>query len=173
MIEIDDIGDEHECVAALRKLFSDLKGRHGGMRAARLWQYGLDRAFMEFNDACACFVPDELRLVLEYYAMAKPSKLGLAKELARRNETLRPKETYGPSGSTDADTVHQQIKRVFRREAEACRLIGGASSRLRQEKLQWANRYLRNWANLWARGERGTPVRAQRGVRRRMGHKSE
>jgi hypothetical protein len=172
-IEIEDIGDERECAAALRKLFSDLRERHGRQRAYMLWHNYYDRAAVEFNDACASFVPNELRLVLEYYAMAKPSKLGLAKELARRNETLRPKESYGPSGSTDEDTMHQQIKRVFRRNEEACRLIGSASPELRWEKLQSTDRFLRKWAEHWARGERGTPVRAQRRRRQRVGQKSK
>ena len=33
--------------------------------------------------------PHDARLILEYYAMAKPSKEGLARELARKNESLR------------------------------------------------------------------------------------
>lgn len=32
--------------------------------------------------------PHDARMIFEYYAMAKPSKEGLAKELARKNETL-------------------------------------------------------------------------------------
>jgi hypothetical protein len=82
-IEIEDIGDQRECVAAIRKLFDALRERHGATGAGALWRHCHDPAEMQasikFNDACVSFVLHELRLVLEYYAMAKPSKLGLAK----------------------------------------------------------------------------------------------
>jgi hypothetical protein len=178
-IEIDDISDERACVASIGKLFSVLRESHGHQRTDALWRScydpadPADPAEVEFLLACRHFILQELRLVLEYYAMAKPSKLGLAKELARRNETLRPKESYGPNGTTDEDTMHQQIKRVFRRDKEAFRIIGEATTELREERLRWANRYCRKWAVHWAEGERGTPERAQRRYRRRVGHKSK
>ena len=124
-IEIEDVGDWHQCIAAIEKLRVALREQHGGTRTDALF-YVYDRAEDAFKNACGHFTPEELRLVLEYYAMAKPSKLGLAKDLARRNESLPQTERYGPNGSTDEDTMHQQIKRVLRRDEEACRIIGEA-----------------------------------------------
>jgi hypothetical protein len=172
-IEIEDIGDERACVAAMKKLLGALREHHGRRRADLLWSSYGDPAELKFFRACRHFSYEELRLVLEYYAMAKPSKLGLAKELARRNETLRPKESYGPNGTTDKDTMHQQIKRVFKRGTkEVLRIIGEAAPELREEGLQQINRHCQKWAVHWAQGERGTPVRAQRPYRRRVGHES-
>ena len=162
-IEIEDIGDERACAAAARRLFDALRERHGRTGAYMLWDYG---RHAEFENACESFVPEELRLVLEYYAMTKPSKLGLAKDLAQRNESLPPTERYGPNGSADEDTMHQQIKRVLRRDKGACRIIGKAAAELREEKLQWVARYCRRCAEYWAAGGQGTPVRAQRRYRR-------
>jgi hypothetical protein len=173
-IEIEDLDNAEHCLAAIRKLFGALSERHGRQRTSLAWYYLYDYpAVMEFEAACAAFVPDELRLVLEYYAMAKPSKRGLAKELARRNETLRPKETYGPNGSTDEDTMHQQIKRIFRRYKGACRFIGMASPELRQEKLQSTDHLLRMEADDWARGERERQVGHQGDAAGGLGHKSK
>jgi hypothetical protein len=56
----------------------------------------------------------DLRLVLEYCAMDKPSKQGLAKMLAKRNRDLPQAEKYA-RGSTGESALLQQIKRVFRR----------------------------------------------------------
>jgi hypothetical protein len=171
-IEIEDIGDERACVAAMQKLLGAIREHHG-RRADLLWSSYEPLPEPEFFQACRHFSYGELRLVLEYYAMANPSKLGLAKELARRNETLRPKESYGPNGTTDEDTMHQQIKRVFKRGTEeVLRIIGETAPELREETLQQINRYCQRWAVHWAQGKRGTPVRAQKPYRRRVGHGS-
>ena len=138
-IEIEDVDDWRQCVAAIKKLRAALREHHGGTRADALFDV-YDRAEVAFQEACGHFTPGELRLVLEYDAMAKPSKLGLAKDLARRNQSLPQAASYGPNGSADEDTMHQQIKRVLRRDEEACRIIGEADFKLRKEKLQWADR---------------------------------
>jgi hypothetical protein len=63
----------------------------------------------------------DLRLALEYYAMTKPSKQGLAADLAKKNDDLRKKgaplfKLYGPRGTTSVLTMEKQIKRVLKRE---------------------------------------------------------
>ena len=171
-IEIEDVGDWHQCIAAIKKLRVALREHHGTRADVLFHDDVYDRAEVAFQKACGHFTPEELRLVLEYYAMVKPSKLGLAKDLARRNESLPPTERYGPNGSADEDTMHQQIKRVLRRDEEACRIIGEADLNLRKEKLQWADRYCIRCAEYWAAGGQGTPERAKRRYRHKMGHKS-
>jgi hypothetical protein len=63
----------------------------------------------------------DLRLAVEYYSMPKPSKQGLAADLARKNDDMRKIgadlfKLYGPRGTTSALTMEKQIKRVLKRE---------------------------------------------------------
>jgi hypothetical protein len=131
--------------------------------------------------------------VLEYYAMAKPSKEGLAKELARRNVSLnketkewaalwtkrvredrkppwpsQPPAPYGPNGTTDWGTMLTHIKRVFRKHKEACAAFAVAPPEIREEDL-------RNTGN-WCRQSpydiiEGLRPRRLRSISRRRGTK--
>jgi hypothetical protein len=142
-IEIEDVGDQRQCIAAIRKLFGAIKDHHGSGAAHDLWFYkneapppdSMDRARLRY--ACMSFDHDDLRLIFEYYAMAKPNKEKLARDLAKKNESLRELERYPVKSAEDpAGAVLQQIKRAFRFDGEACRIIGEAPEYLRQEKLK-------------------------------------
>jgi hypothetical protein len=105
-IEIDDIADKKACELAVRKLYTALIDHHGKEEADRLLRLfprdlnaAREQAYWHPRRTLnrALYVPpyiepDDERLVLEYYAMEKPSKEGLAKYLARRNVSLN-KET--------------------------------------------------------------------------------
>jgi hypothetical protein len=176
-IEIEDITDKKACVLAAGKLFTAFIDHHGYEEAFRLMMEKRDlnteraRAYWsprnELGRALSAEQPlmeeDDKRLVLEYFAMKKPSKQGLAKELARKNVLLnkqnkewiriyqecweqyrpppwpkQPPPPYGSSGSTSADTILQQIKRVFRDRPAACAAIGAAPADVREEELRKA-----------------------------------
>lgn len=166
-IETENIADKRACQIATSKLYTALIDHYGKDVADLIWflqvrdmdltrekePHTLSRAlealpFMENQDK---------RLVLEYYAMEKPSKTGLAKELAhsnvvfnKRNKELAAERRlwnaqkehpwhlsvpYGPTGTTSWETMLQQIKRVFRKHKAACAVIGAAPPELRQVEL--------------------------------------
>jgi len=145
-IEIEDAGDESACVVAIQKLYTALADLHGEAKAADIWSQHLDfraprwRAYYEqlkkFQDAIRCLAEEDRRLILEYYAMPRPSKRGLAIALARKNESLVEVCRYGPNGTQDPDTMLQQIKRMFRNNKEACRIVGEIDPALRQLALK-------------------------------------
>jgi hypothetical protein len=172
-IEIEDIGDKKACALALRKLFAALEDHYGGKEADNIWRYNnsdprapwwLPQHKFDKALSASLIGPDDQRLIFEYYAMAKPSKEGLAKELARRNGSLQvkwrewlllekdwqakrhasptmlsppmPAAPYGPRGATDWQTMLQHIKRVFRKHRDACIAVEGAPLDLREEKLR-------------------------------------
>ena len=146
-IEIEDIGDRRECIAAVRKLVEAIKERYGSEEASNLL---LDAApppdereqerFRErarFHMACKSFDDNDLRLILEYYAMAKPNKEKLARDLAKKNESLSEWKRYPVKSKEDpAAAILQQIKRAFRFDQEACRIIGEVPEHLRQQRLK-------------------------------------
>jgi hypothetical protein len=121
-IEIDDVNDPYQCAEALRGVFAALREHHSHEAFCDiLTKYALLgmtedawQAMQRFDKACSKYPPDERRLVLEYCAMDKPSKLGLAKILAQRNQKIPPAERYC-RGSTSETTMLQQIKRVFKK----------------------------------------------------------
>jgi hypothetical protein len=108
VIEIKDVRDPEACRAAAERLGEAVIEHHGEQNAiiwlgsAMFGDHASPRflAKRRFIDACGSFPPEDLRLVLEYYKMTKPSKEGLARELAKRNETLPRAERYGPRGTT-------------------------------------------------------------------------
>ena len=91
-IEIEDLDNGNQCVAAIRKLFGALKDHRGFDDADRLWRYYREappadqRERSRLRLACFSFDYDDLRLILEYYAMPKPNKEKLARDLARKTE---------------------------------------------------------------------------------------
>jgi hypothetical protein len=193
-IEIEDIGDRKACVLALRKLFTALEDYYGGKEADNIWRYNnydprapYWLARFKLNKALSLTEPDDQRLIFEYYAMAKPSKEGLAKELARRNGPLhdewrewlsledewlaqrraprpppRPPAPYGPRGTTDWRTMLQHIKRVFRKHRDACIAVEGAPHDLREEELQEIEDSCRVSARLRAAGIKPHTLRSIR-----------
>ena len=160
-IEIEDIKDKRACLLAIRKLYSALEEHYGRIEANTIWLFKLDPLRWElekkFVGASHRFQDEDLGLVLEYYAMPNPSKRKLATDLAKKNETLPPEERYGPNGTTDPDTMHQQIKRVFRNNKEACNVIGAAPSAWRHGALRDAE--LVSKTNLRAKAWRRGPKR--------------
>src|SRR5262249_17263734 len=142
-IEIEDLDNGNQCVAAIRKLFGTLKDHRGFDDADRLWLYYREappadqRERSRLRLACFSFDYDDLRLILEYYPMPKPKKEKLARDLAKKNESLPKEERYPVKSAEDpAAAILQQIKRAFRFDREACRIIGEAPEYLRQEKLK-------------------------------------
>ena len=145
-IEIEDIGDRRECIAAVRKLVEAIKERYGSEEAFSLWmdaapppderERGRFREKARLHMACKSFDDNDLRLILEYYAMPKPNKEKLARDLAKKNESLPEWKRYPVKSKEDpAAAILQQIKRAFRFDNEACRIIGEVPEHLRQEKL--------------------------------------
>jgi hypothetical protein len=141
-IEIENIADRRECITAIRELFGALKDGHGPDEAFRLWRYYNEappadrRERSRLRLACMSFGYDDLRLILEFFAMPKPNKEKLARDLAKKNENLPERERYPVKSAEDpAAAILQQIKRAFRFDREACRIIGEAPEYLRQEKL--------------------------------------
>jgi hypothetical protein len=94
-IEIEDIADKKACAVAIRQLFTAFIDRHGILEANKLWaqinyedQERKRSPLQVLQDElweCSTFRSFDTRIVLKYFAMQKPSKKGLAKELALRN----------------------------------------------------------------------------------------
>ena len=142
-IEIADLSDKDACALAIHKLFTALVDQHGETLADEFFLNRADlngdrsrasaanrEARVAFYTALSQLTHEDSRVVLENYAMPKPSKRGLAAELAEKNKNG---EHFGRTGSTKADTLWTQIKRVFRENPKACRTIGEASAALREE----------------------------------------
>jgi hypothetical protein len=192
-IEIEDVTDKKACKLAIRKLYTTFIDHYGREEADQIWflqnrdlNAAREKAYwhprLTLSRALAALPsmePGDKRLVLEYYAMEKPSKEGLAKELARRNVSLnnetnewdaawhlcaaqnkeppwplgqRPPAPYGPTGTTSWQTMLQQIKRVFRKHKEACAAIGAAPPELREDELRRAG----VWSSAVRAPRRGT-----------------
>ena len=159
LIEIKDVGDKAECALALKRLFRALFDHHGVGVFPQLMQ-SLDpegqRRFlladMTLTSALLKLSHEEQRLLLAYYAMAKPSKRGLANILAAKNEDG---EHYGANGTTNPDNLLTQIKRIFRDHPDACRLVGEAHPALRQRVMQfveykdWLGTQLHSQGKCW------------------------
>jgi hypothetical protein len=144
IIEIADLKDRQACIEATERLYEALVEHQGGIVGAELilsevkYGHGYSPEAIsrrKFANACGRLPDDDLRLVLEYYAMPKPSKQKLADELAKRNGTLPAAEHYG-RGSRDPNTMLQQIKRVFRKYKNECAVIDKTSPALRHEELR-------------------------------------
>jgi hypothetical protein len=143
-IEIDDLKNERACIEAVERLYEALVEHQGGAVGAEYilsyakYGHGYSPEAIsrrKFANACGRLPDDDLRLVLEYYAMSKPSKRGLAVELAKRNASL-PKEQHYYRGSQDSETMLTQIKRVFRDHKDDCAVIGEGSPASRHEELR-------------------------------------
>jgi hypothetical protein len=94
-IEIEDVKDKKAWGRALRKIFRAIEENHGWDTAYNAFTWAANDpesprliAEKKFKDARGVFVAEDLRLVLEYYAMPRPNKEKLAANLARKNETL-------------------------------------------------------------------------------------
>jgi hypothetical protein len=146
-IEIEDIGDRRECIAAVRKLVEAIKKHYGSEEASSLLldatpppderERGRFRERARLYMACKSFDDNALRLILEYYAMPKPNKEKLARDLAKKNESLPEWKRYPVKSKEDpAAAILQQIKRAFRFDNEACRIIGEVPEHWRQERLK-------------------------------------
>jgi hypothetical protein len=190
-ITIEDIADRKACVSAIRRLFTALEEHYGERAAFHIWISNQDRqtpkwrAREKLQHALVGLESGDQRLIFEYYAMAKPSKEGLARDLAAKNVPLhekwrewlvayrewwvqhgeeyrsqaeiierargtdswppklprlpefpqRPTALFGPRGTTDWRTMHQQIKRVFRMYPDACVAVSEAPIEIRKEEL--------------------------------------
>jgi hypothetical protein len=143
-IEIEDVNDPYQCAEVLKQIFATLREYHSDEAfSAVLIKHALCgmtedewQAEQRFSKACSKFSLDEQRLVLEYCAMDKPSKLGLAKVLAQRNRSLPAAERYF-RGSTSETTMLQQIKRVLKKGSpEDIATIATGSPWLRAEYLR-------------------------------------
>ena len=144
VVKIDDVRDRRVCEKALGDVFRALREHHSNEVLSRFVMNAMlgesddeAQALQKFDAACQRFFPfEDLRLVLEYCAMDRPSKQGLAKILARRNEDLPDAPKY-VRGSTSETTMLQQIKRVLKKgSAEDIATIAAGSPELRAEYLR-------------------------------------
>ena len=143
VVKIDDVRDRHACEKALGDVFRALREHHSDEVFSRFVMNAMlgesddeAQALQKFDAACQRFVPEDLRLVLEYCAMDGPCKEGLAKILARRNEDLPDALKY-VRGSTSETTMLQQIKRVLKKGgAEDIATIAAGAPKLRAEYLR-------------------------------------
>ena len=164
-IEIEDVHDRRACTDAVVefvKIFMEYHPREAAVSGeAAVALMGLTFSederleLQRFDAACSRFHPyEDLRLVLEYCAMDKPSKQGLAKMLARRNEDLPDALKY-VRGSTDAMTMLQQIQRVLKKgSTEDISTIAAGPPWLRAEYLRTAEYVAKNKAEARAKGDR-------------------
>jgi hypothetical protein len=147
-IEIEDIGDQRQCIAAVRRLFTAFVDQYGYEEAMGLMikngDLNVDRARAyfrtekEFDKALESLTPTERLLVLEYFdGGAEQSKRGLGKAFAAKY-------------NANATSVTTQLRRAFREHPEACRIIGEAPLSLRQRKMI---------LSMWGRRPRGLGLR--------------
>jgi hypothetical protein len=147
-IEIEDIGDRRQCIAAVRRLFTAFVDQYGYDEAKDFMikngDLNVDRARAyfrteeEFHKALQSLTPTERLLVLEYFNGGPgQSKRGLGKAFAAKN-------------NAKATSVTTQLRRAFREHPEACRIIGEAPLSLRQRKLMILS---------WGRTPRGLGLR--------------
>jgi hypothetical protein len=93
-ITIEDMADRKACVIAIRQLFAALEGHHGEREANHIWDSNQDhlmpkwQARKKLDHALRGLEYSDQRLIFEYYGMAKPSKEGLARDLAAKNVSL-------------------------------------------------------------------------------------
>jgi hypothetical protein len=161
LIEIKDAGDKAECALALDKLFRALLDHHGpeGFRQlTQMWKnlHAEERrklllADMTLISALVKLSHERQRLLLAYYAMAKPSKWGLSRKLAAKNEDG---EHYGGNGTTNPDNLLTQIKHIFRDYPDVCRIVGEAPPALRQRVTQFVEYKDRLGIQLHTQGRR-------------------
>jgi hypothetical protein len=141
-IEIADLRDQHSCILAAERMYEAFVEKYGVFVAEYIFseaKYGHGYSLgaisrRNFARVCGKLPDDDLRVVLEYYAMPKPSKRGLAVELAKRNKTL-PREKQFYRGTQVSETMLTQIKRVYSRYKNEWAVIGGASPALRHQEL--------------------------------------
>ena len=177
VIEIVDVGDKRACVAAIRKLHAALKEHYGEREARNIFYQYQDlrspewQTRLRFDQACYSFSDQELRLILEYYAVPKPNKEKLARDLAKKNETLPVRERYQVDSAEDpAAAILQQIKRAYRWDKEAWHIIGEAPDGLRQEKLEHITRMC-HWHNLSRQNKKRLPRMPRTTLRQRLGER--
>jgi hypothetical protein len=198
-IEIEDVADKKACMRATRQLYEALEAQYGEKEVRHFWGPDLQKphhlARLELEKAIygEPIEYDDLRLIFKYFAMAKPSKERLAKELALKNEYLHaewktwslrfrewqqqtkpdtprlpppqsPAAPYGPRGSTNWQTMLKQIKRVLRRYPEACSAVSKAPEKTREEQHQAVA--LLCWQRIQTRMLDGHGVRTLRSVRK-------
>lgn len=155
-IEIENITNPDACAGALEQLYDAIQEHHGHTVAKQLFLPGIigypskypgeerrNRILDNIRRA-----PEDFRLALEFYAMPKPNKEGLAEALAEKNEILPKEERYGPRGTTSPMTMLKQIKRVLKREE--CREVAKLTPAQQVEALRFAealssiNAYMRS-----------------------------
>jgi hypothetical protein len=171
-IEIADIADQKACMLALRQAFAALEGHYGEKEAENIWrsgrydlrspkwqarfdasEVGARMVGLDFALLSSGLKYDDARLICQYCAMAKPNKEGLARELARRNDTLHekwrewlkelppaspmPPAPFGPTGSTSPQTILRHIKRVFQKHQKEYAAIRNAPPEMREEFRQF------------------------------------
>jgi hypothetical protein len=116
----EDLRSLESCRGLLSMLFKNIQERYGEMTACRL--------FAPYATPLSASDRKNLDLLVEYYIRKKPLKT-LAKELAEENKKLPRNERHGPRGTTDSNTMKNQIKRLLKRrdagyERHRARLVG-------------------------------------------------
>jgi hypothetical protein len=122
-IDIEDVTNLDACADALERLYDAIQEHHGHRAAHRLFFAGA-AGYLKYSAEderrrilnSISFAPEDFRLALEFHAMPRPNKEGLAKDLARKNETPPQFNRYGPRGTTSPTTMLKQITRVLKRE---------------------------------------------------------
>ena len=145
-----DLEDTAAREFAVRRLFTTLVDLCGREEADRIWRSYRDlnvereRAYFQedikLGNALYKLSEEERFLVLRYFAMPKPSKRGLATEILAENK----KGKY--------ETILQQIRRPFRENREACRIIGEAPLALRQGAFEHNELWRKTAAEMRAEG---------------------
>jgi hypothetical protein len=212
-IDIEDVADKKACVVAVQQLFAALKKHHGESEAVLIWndcQTPKGQAWEKLTGALSGLEYSDQRLIFEYYAMALPSKEGLAKALATKNvplnkewrewlaghlkwhaqyredlfrnyvareearksgqqPSLRPipkgpeapaTAIFGSRGTTNWQTMLQQIKRVFRYHSKACAAVGEAPLEIREE--------VRSEVDAWCWMDTEMKIRGHGGIKKWM-----
>jgi hypothetical protein len=127
-IAIENIADRKACVVAIRQLFAALEEQYGEKEAERIWRYNNDlqapkwRAREKLSRALAGLEYGDRRIIFEYYAMAKPSKEGLAKKLASKNGSLHEKWREWLAANREWWSQHGE---EYRRQSEIIELARG------------------------------------------------
>jgi hypothetical protein len=138
LIQIEDPANFNKCYDALKSVYETIKQHQGDNSAKHIFalaSYHPDHASPYLGPYPGLFRlcrDKNFRLAVEFHNMPAPNKLKLAKELARRNKVLPPKDRYGPNGSSDHEVMHQQIKRVLRQPKYQIAADPGARAKANQ-----------------------------------------
>src|SRR5262249_36544330 len=126
-VQIEDVADKKSCVVAIQQLYAKLEEHYGEKAAGRIWDSYHEaspkyQARRKLEGALSGLEYSDQRLIFEYYAMAMPSKEGLAKDLAAKNVLLHEKWREWLTADRQWQVQHGE---EFRRQREIIELARG------------------------------------------------